>query len=301
MKSWALRIAIAAVVLLLLSVLIVVLRPPPPPAPLPSPNGYDDFVQAATAVPGDIAFADYLQWRADELARQVAAQSNVFVMVKAGLGKECRVPPIPSSAASDLEARMARLASFKRLAQVLAAHSHLALIEGRTNDAIEASLDGVQVAHGIARGGVMIEALVGFANENIALRTVSGAAVSELDATTARIAARRLTELDARAPTSAETMACERAYARSHGFYGVIMSAADRFDFGPLVSGRKNFQGKWTAQAARRRELILQLARRAFEVEQGRRPSSDAELVPTVLTALPEIPRPSNSVPGEKP
>ena len=287
MKSWSLRIVAALVVLILAAVLTAIVRSAPARVPLPSPNGYDDFIQAGAAVPESNDFADYRQWTVAELAARVEASSNAFALVQAGLQKASRTPGVRPG--DELDARMQKLASFKRLAYALAARSQLALLQGHTDEAAALALDGVQMAHGIARGGVLIEALVGMACEAVALRALS-ATIPNLDSKAARSAARRLADLDRETPTAAETMASEHAFNRSHGLYGTLLAAGDRFGMGPLVAGRQKFETKWASEAARRRELILQLARRAYEVEKGRLPDSDAELVPDVLPSLPVVP-----------
>lgn len=287
MRTPIFRFVLAIALVALVGLAVVIFRPAPAPPALPSPNGYDDFVAAGEALVGNPS--DFRQWSQEELTSFVAGNSNVWSLVQAGLRKECRAPAIRNQA--QMQKLMSRMATLKSLARALGARSRLARLEGRTNEAVRICLDGVQMANGIGRGGTIIEALVDMACENIALEQLSKT-LNSLDVETAIAAARRLAELDARNPGVTETVSNERAFSRSFGgLVGTYWVMADRlFGRGLLASGRKQFEAKWIVQTTRRRQIILQLARRAFEVENGRPPKNDSELVPDFLSELPTIP-----------
>src|SRR5712671_2490040 len=62
----------------------------PPRIALPDPNGYADFVRA-----GQIATtttSDYRTMSQEELRAFLARNAEALQLVRAGLGKECRVP-----------------------------------------------------------------------------------------------------------------------------------------------------------------------------------------------------------------
>jgi hypothetical protein len=282
-RSW--RMALAIMMLLVLAGLVAVLFPPAPkPVPLPSPNGYDDFVAAGGALVDDPS--DFRQWTREELASFEAKNSNTWTLTQEGLKKGCRAPPVRKDA--EFQRLIHRMTRFKKLAQALAARSRLAWMEGRTNEAVSVCLDGVQMANGMHRGGLLIEALVGLACEQIQLAQLSGI-MNNLDGKTALKAARRLAELDAQEPSIADTLSNERAFSQSFdGIRGTLSVIVDRLlGRGQLASVRKSFEAKWTGQAVTRRQLILRLARRAYQMEKGRLPADDKELVPDFLPALP--------------
>ena len=264
---------------------VVTLLLRPAPTPMPSPNGYDDFVAAAAARAGDPS--NHLKWTQDELAVFVVKNANAFEFIAAGVAKECRAPSVRSS--EEVELLLPRLASFKQLAKAIAARSRLAAMDGRATDAVRSALDGVQLGHGVSRGGVLIEALLGLACEQTALGQFPP--TNDLDGKTALVAAQRLAQLDAQAPTVAEAVANERTLSQSAGgVTGAVSMAVIRLFRGDLMDAAlKKFEEKWAAQAVRRRELILLLARRAYEVEMGKPPASDSVLVPGFLAVLPDV------------
>lgn len=278
------RIAtILGVIAIGLWVVTLLLRPAP--TPMPSPNGYDDFVAAAAALAGDPA--DHLKWTQDELAAFVMKNANAFEFIAAGVTKECRAPSVRSWEEDEL--LLPRLSSFKRLAKAIAARSRLAAMDGRATDAVRSALDGVQLGHGVSRSGVLIEALLGLACEQTALGQFPP--TNDLDGKTALVAAQRLAHLDARAPTIAEAVANDRAFSQSaDGVTGAVLIAMMRLFRGDLMDpALKKVEAKWAAQAVRRRELILLLARRAYEVEMGKPPTNDSALVPGFLAVLPDV------------
>src|SRR5258708_7428372 len=84
---FALGIAMVAALLAFLA-----LRPatPFPPVPLPTPNGYDDFLKA-----GRVASAttmDYRSMSQQELREFVIQNTEALKVLRAGLAKDSRVP-----------------------------------------------------------------------------------------------------------------------------------------------------------------------------------------------------------------
>src|SRR5438477_491427 len=61
-----------------------------PPAPLPNPNGYDDFVQAQKLMvvyTGEVTRAS-----AEQLRKHLANNVEALKLIRAGLTKQCRIP-----------------------------------------------------------------------------------------------------------------------------------------------------------------------------------------------------------------
>ena len=66
-------------------------RPIPGPPPLPSPNGYDDFLKAADSIVGNANF-DASKASGEELREFVEGNRGARELVRVGLGRECGVP-----------------------------------------------------------------------------------------------------------------------------------------------------------------------------------------------------------------
>src|SRR2546430_617137 len=75
------------------------------PTPLPNPNGYDDFLQAAALVKGDPYSAPAL--KDNELRDFVRTNSEPLRLVRLGLTRTCSVPT--DSVITNLSARMSDL------------------------------------------------------------------------------------------------------------------------------------------------------------------------------------------------
>ena len=62
--------------------------------PMPSPNGYDDFVKAGQTLAGNTSGYDEMS---DEKLRQLVTQNvEALRLVRTGLSRECRVPIVDS-------------------------------------------------------------------------------------------------------------------------------------------------------------------------------------------------------------
>src|SRR5439155_19023133 len=98
---------------------LLLLRPTAPikPAPLPNPNGYDDFVNAGRLV--SKTSWNYRSLTRDELGALVAENAEALKLVRLGLTKECRVPIEYSQ--EYLERHLQELSSTKMLGVALAA------------------------------------------------------------------------------------------------------------------------------------------------------------------------------------
>ena len=131
-------------------------EPLPPVAPLPSPNGYEDLVKAGRLIK---SMAGYDQTNELQLAVLVATNAEALRLLRAGLSNQCRVPLQFSE--NYMANHLNDLAGCKRLAQVLAAEGRLAEMEDRPADAARSYLEAIHLGAESARGGVLIDQLVG--------------------------------------------------------------------------------------------------------------------------------------------
>lgn len=158
-----LLLLIAAVIAL--GLFILKTKPPPTRPPLPSPNGYDDFMKAAQMLAANTS--DFHQLGEERLRKLVTQNKASIQLVRTGLSRKCRVPIVYSLAY--LKRHLPQVTSVKRLAQALAAEGRLAEWEHRNGEAAEAYLDIIRLGQEASRGGMLIDGLVGIACEAIGL------------------------------------------------------------------------------------------------------------------------------------
>ncbi len=273
---------VLAGVLAIGAVILALHRPALPP--LPQPNGYDDFVKAGQMLTG--AFSDYNRMKVDELRAVVSTNAEALKLARTGLSRECRVPSLGSST-NALQEHSARLARIKCLGQAFAAESRLAELENRPDAAAASCLDAIRLGERSARGGILIDRLVGMAAQRIGVARLD-AVKAALDAKQCRQAALVLESLQAGSEPVEAVLERDRAWARR--VYGLQWYI---FRIVSWRSARRNERGlvaRMRGQQTQTRLLMVQLSARAFELENGRPPQSFADLVPGYLRAVPQDP-----------
>ena len=108
---------------------------------MPSPNGFDDFVQAARLVTGNTA--NVAQMGRNELAALVAQNAEALKTARQGLDRESRAPNDYS--ANYMTLYLPVLSSLKQLTSVLLAEGKLAEMDRRLDDAVHSYLDAIQL------------------------------------------------------------------------------------------------------------------------------------------------------------
>ena len=274
-------IAIVAVNVAILA--IVFLGKPPPPRPLPSPNGYDDFVKAGRMVTSSTN--DYSNMSREELGVLISTNEEALKLVRTGLSHECRVPVEYSVEYAN--ALPNNLSFIKKLALLMLAEGRLAELEGRTNDAIKIYLDGVRFGQECDRGGLLISKLVGIACEAIPLRALD-ALVDAVGAPQARKIVQALETVDSKEPPFTEVLDEEKRW--SHDTFGLQGRIVALFQGKQLKQGMDRAQQKAEADTRHRRRTMVAFAERAYELEHGKRAQSIADLVPSYLKAIPKDP-----------
>lgn len=260
------------------------LRLPPLPPPLPNPNGYADLDKAGAMISTNSW--NYDKMNREQLRELVAANAAVLTLARAGLSNECRVPIQFSQAY--IANHLSDLAGLKGLAQAFVAEGKLAELDSRPGDAAKSYLDAVHAGIESARGGVLLDQLVGIAMEAIGTGALSNL-VGQLDAKSCRETATTLETLDGQRQTFAEVMQQENDW--SHRTYPGI-----RYEFVRWMSRKSLLPAqaagarKFAQQQTRTRQLIIALAARAYELAKGHRPASLADLVPDYLKTIPPDP-----------
>src|SRR5258705_1300652 len=110
-----------------------------PSAPLPNPNGYDDFLKAGALVTGDVSGAPTLGL--EELRNLMLTNAEPLRLVRLGLTRACSFPT--DSAITDFSSALGDLGNLKRLVQLLVAEGRLAEIESQPAHAARSYLDAI--------------------------------------------------------------------------------------------------------------------------------------------------------------
>jgi hypothetical protein len=272
-------LVIAGGVLLVAALILVLTRPAPAPPPLPNPNGYDDFLKAGGMLTVDLS--DYRDLDKEKLRAELQMNVDALKMAWTGLSRECRVPIDPSPTMTN---HLMDLPKVKRLAYLFAAEGRLAELENRPADAAKAYSEGIALGVNTARGGVIIDVLVGIAVESICAAQLEKL-VPSLDAKTCRDTAAALERIEARRDTPAVMLKQEKEWVRR--CYGIKGQLAVIVTYKSIAATRRGAGSKLNNQTLRARSLIVALACQAFRVEKGHSPADLAELVPAYLSAVP--------------
>jgi hypothetical protein len=289
-RKWLLIFFVLVPAALVLSIAVPLifqtLQPLPPIPPLPDPNGYDALVRAGALVSADTG--RFEQMNLAELKNLAASNAPALALAAAGLSNQCRVTTRFSKTYLDTDHHFVELSACKNLAQALVAEGRRAEMENRPGAAAQFYLTAFQLGNESARGGLLIDQLVGTAGERTgtaALEKILG----RLDAQALLETVARLETLDAQRQTWPEVMQQELAWSR-RTFPGL----RDRFAAMMMANSlKKNFDRageKFAEQQRRTRQLMVQFAARAYELDKGRPPASLRELVPAYLKVIPQDP-----------
>ena len=259
----------------------------PPIQPLPHPNGYDDLVQAAHTVPENSGDCDKMNQT--ELREWVAKNTAALSLMRTGLSNECKVPIQFSQ--TYIGTHLNELEGLKRLSQALVAEGRLAEMENRSNDALKSYLDAIHMGNKIGRGGILIDELVGVAVEASGTGRLQKL-VDKLDAKSCRETAATLETLDAQRQSWTDILQQANAWSR-RTFSGLRYRLAELMASGPAKKKNQTrdaqnaVERKFKKQQANTRQLMIELATRAYDLEKNQPPASLADLVPDYLKAIP--------------
>ncbi len=285
-RKWLITL-IVVVVLTIFGWLIFNSRQLPASPPLPSPNGYDDFVKAGQLLADKTP--DYRELSDENLRKLVTQNAQALNLVRTGLSRECRVPLVYSQ--SYMGDHLSELSSIKRLAQALNAEGRLAESEKRTNDAVVAYLEIIRLGQETMRGGVLIDSMVGVACEAIGLTGLQTLAAN-LNTGECRDVIKALETIEKKRESFEEVMQTEREWSRrAFPLYQRIVGSVMRlFSLASTKQAEQKAAIRFQTQERQRRELLTRVASRAYELEKGRPAGSMAELVPDYLKVIPKDP-----------
>lgn len=286
-RNWLITAGIVAFPFILFFGFLIFLDTEPLPLvqPLPNPNGYNDFVKAGR-ITADLAEYEYDKLNQEQLREAVKKNAAALSLVRDGLSNECRVPIQFSQVYA--ENHLNDLASFKKLAQAFAAEGKLAEIENHPDAAAKSYLDAIHFGNESMDGGVLIDALVGIAIEAIATSHLTNL-VDKLDAKSCRETAATLETFDGQRQTWNEIMRQEHNWSR-RTFTGFGYDIARLETHRSMEAAFKQSEKKFLQHVKETRQLTIDFAARAYELDKGKAPANVSNLVPDYLKAIPQDP-----------
>ncbi len=273
------------VVALIAGLLLVFVAKPRPPLPLPNPNGYDSYVQAGAlaALPA----THFTELSHEALHAVIQTNSEALRLLRMGLTQHCVVPPIQvgTNLPNGQSAALAALASFKCLAQLLAAEGRLAEMENRPADAARSYLDCIRLGNEQSRGGPLINRLVGMACEAIGYQPILNV-LPKLKEMQLRELTRGLEEARRTSVPLDEVWRAERSY--------VVQFTRNPFAsliaYPQIIPAKLKTQQKDAAIQSKLTLLSVELALRCHQAKHGKPPQQLKELSPEFLKDFPPDP-----------
>jgi hypothetical protein len=258
--------------------------PLPPPPPMPDPNGYVELVKAGAMVSTN-------SWNHDaasleQLRETTAANVKALALARAGFSNQCQVPLEFSHAFN--ENHLADFICIKELAHALVTEGKLAEMEKHPDDAAQSYLDTVRLGIESAHGGILIDQMVGTACEFLGVENLQKIA-DKLDAKSCRETASALESLDSQRQTWDEVMQQEHDWSR-RTFTGLRYEIVRLMSHKSLEKNYQKAEEKFQEQQLATRQLTMDLAARAYNLETGHPATSPADLVPDYLKAIPQDP-----------
>ena len=278
-------IAFAAIAaLLVIAVLVLILREPAPtPTPLPVPNGYDKFLEAGKLVTDETA--DRNELSEEKLRAVVLKNAEALRMAREGLTQQSRVPIF--LAATNWDAHVEQLPGMKRVAHAFAAEGQVAELDNRPEAAARSYLDAIQFGHECARGGTIIDSLVGLADESIGLSGLEKLD-SKLDSKECRKVVAALEEMESKREPVSEILQHEKEWSRAQ--FGWQTPILRLISYRQTQAARQKYLSKMINAQKRAGRVAIQFAERAYELEHGEKAKEIENLVPNYLKTIPKDP-----------
>jgi len=257
---------------------------------LPNPNGFDDFLKAGQLV--TVPRAPGQNPSVEELRALVAPNAEALKLVRAGLGRECRVP-VSFSSEYYVDTNQVIALECKALDMVLEGEGRLAEMEHRTNDAARIYLEAIRFSQECSRGGFKINRVVGEQCEASGLGRLRQQ-MGGLDAGQCRDAIKLLEIMEEKREPIADVLARDKRWWHNHTSLGdqmkLIPTLAKDPSLNPMNTSPEEMEKNTKDRQRQARQLIIDLAVRCYELEKGARLKSTADLVPAYLNSIPQDP-----------
>ena len=249
-------------------------QPPAAKVIMPNPNGYDDFLRAASVVrvPDSLSLNNA---SLADLRQLVAANSNALHCINIGLTKQSMVRI--STTQEFITNHINTTLAMRKIAQVMDAAAQIALREARTNDSAVIVMDLIRFSRESARGGLIVERMLGVAIERMAIEDLAPC-VQGLDRATAAVTLKQLTELDRNEEPVSAAMSRDLDWTMvqiAHTPWWYRLQVWARLTGGPFASDQNpRVQSALMRLAAVRQALILDAATRLYETEHRALPAN---------------------------
>jgi hypothetical protein len=251
--------------------------PPPAPPPLPVPNGYDDLVaagQSASKFQGHVETATV-----EDLRKFVEENRGALDLVRLGLSRECRVPIEYSEV--DLSPHVQRTSAIWHAFEPLSAQASLEEKEGRSGKAAEINLELVRLGVEAARGGLLIDDMIGMSIQGMGLTSLR-----KLEARLSAVELRSLIAVYEKLQASLEPW--EEVEAREDAWSRAVTPLWQRIYIAIYFRELGDRIRKRHGNTAARHALVrVDLALHLHKLEKGAYPRVLADLVPGFLGAVP--------------
>jgi len=256
----------------------------PEQRPIPSPNGYDDFVVAASMLLGERQ-APVGKETPEQLAAYVATNRLALERLRFGLTRSSSAPVYSSA---NVQTQLDTLSGMKALARLVAGEAESARQAQDWDRLVIASTQGMDFGLRLAQRGVLIDQLMATSAEAMA-RVPLEKALAEIPAAPARKAVLALLKLEPTRESFQSVLLNEELYVRRNSPL-TMRIAWHLFLRRRIQATFDRAKAKHVSNVIASRTLSLQLAARAYTLERGQAPTSPQALIPEYLTAVPTHP-----------
>jgi hypothetical protein len=288
-RNWLIALSILTFpFVLFIGFLIFMEEPLPPVAPLPNPNGYNDLVKAGEMIKDVVS--DYDKANPEQLRGIVLTNARALTLARSALSNQCGVTLQFSRAY--VTNHLPELISFRSLAHAFVCEGKFAEKENRFGDAAKSYLDTVHFGNEAARGGVLMDEMIGIAIASLGLEQLQKIA-DNLDAKSCRDSIQTLETLDIHRQSWADVIQQENVWSRRS--YSGLQGRTLRLYYKLVyyrTRERNHQRAVDTINSTQKKEsqLLIALAARAYELDKGHPPANVSDLVPDYLKAVPQDP-----------
>jgi hypothetical protein len=256
----------------------------PPLPPLPAQNGYEDLVKAGGMVTNNTLDTDKMDQR--QLSQLVSQDATALALARSALSNPCAVPTHFST--NYIADHLNDLINLRNLGIAFANEGRLMEMESHTTDAVHSYLDIIRLGDDASRGGVLVDENIGIALYQLGAAHLQKI-VSQLDSPSSSQAAKELETMDAQRQAWDNVIQQEQGWSMRTfpGFrYDLVRIFSRRTMAASFQSGERNY----AVAEQKQRQLMIDLAARAYTLDKGKSPTSASDLVPDYLKAVPVDP-----------
>ncbi len=267
---------------------VAILWPAPTPVlePLPSPNGYDEFVRAAQLS----VWANGHFLEGNELRTHLEKNQEPLRLIRKALSHQWRQPSIqdPSHPGPLLG-----MEYFNKVTGLLSDERRFAIEAGRTDHALLITTDLLRIAHLFPIGGFLSDK-----NWSLLLEEQCLSDFGELEPATSGTSIQKLISTLIQMETAAEPH--EMAVTRNRAFLENAWTFTERvaemwknrtlFPSHDFMSSESDLVDAMHRTARLRRQLMIRLATHIYQLEKGTPPRQISDLVPNILPMIPVDP-----------